>query len=86
MSDLHIDVIDAIESMSVPCTMAELDQIAITYNLPITTVIELHDELFASMENEQYRDDMDGDNASALASAGYGTDEDYGYYGDNDYY
>lgn len=24
---------------------------------------------------------MDGDHASALASAGFGTDEDYGYYG-----
>jgi len=30
----------------------------------------------------QYADSMDGDNASALASAGYGTDEDYGYCGD----
>lgn len=31
-------------------------------------------------------DSMDGDHASALASAGYGTDEDYGYYGeDGDY-
>ena len=27
-------------------------------------------------------DDMDGDFDSAMASAGYGTDEDYGYYGD----
>ena len=27
-------------------------------------------------------DDMDGDHASALASAGMGTDEDYGYYGE----
>jgi hypothetical protein len=26
-------------------------------------------------------EDMDGDHASALASAGWGTDEDYGYYG-----
>lgn len=26
--------------------------------------------------------DMDGDFESAMASAGYGTDEDYGYYGD----
>ena len=30
----------------------------------------------------QYDDSMDGDAESALASAGYGTDEDYGYYGD----
>lgn len=27
-------------------------------------------------------DDMDGDFDSAMASAGYGTDEDYGYYGE----
>lgn len=29
-----------------------------------------------------YEDGMDGDFDSAMASAGYGTDEDYGYYGD----
>lgn len=29
-------------------------------------------------------EDMDGDHASALASAGMGTDEDYGYYGPDD--
>lgn len=34
---------------------------------------------------------MDGDHESGLASAGFGTDEDYGYYGDDtpmgeDYY
>ena len=36
-----------------------------------------------------YNDSMDGDRNSAMASAGHGTDEDYGYYGDpedsNDY-
>ena len=32
---------------------------------------------------EQYDDSMDGDHESALASAGWGTDEDYGYYGDD---
>lgn len=31
---------------------------------------------------EEY-DDMDGDHASALASVGWGTDEDYGYYSDD---
>lgn len=30
----------------------------------------------------EYNDSMDGDFDSAMASAGYGTDEDYGYYGD----
>ena len=31
---------------------------------------------------DHYDDSMDGDHESALASAGFGTDEDYGYYGD----
>ena len=33
---------------------------------------------------EEYDESMDGDAASALASAGFGTDEDYGYTGDID--
>lgn len=36
-------------------------------------------------ENDDFDDSMDGDHASALASAGFGTDEDYGYYGDDSY-
>ena len=32
---------------------------------------------------DDYDDSMDGDFDSAMASAGYGTDEDYGYYGEN---
>ena len=35
-------------------------------------------------DEEEYDDSMDGDHASALASAGFGTDEDYGYYGGGD--
>lgn len=86
MSDMHMEITEALEALGVPCTLVELDQIALTYNVPITMVIEMHDELFASMENEQYNDNMDGDHESALASAGFGTDEDYGYYGDGDCY
>ena len=32
--------------------------------------------------DEDFNDSMDGDHDSAMASAGFGTDEDYGYYGD----
>jgi hypothetical protein len=32
-----------------------------------------------------YNEDMDGDFDSAMASAGHGTDEDYGYYGDSEF-
>jgi|688.fasta_scaffold211520_4 hypothetical protein len=40
---------------------------------------------------DHYDDSMDGDHESGLASAGWGTDEDYGHYGDDidafhDYY
>lgn len=34
---------------------------------------------------EQWEDEsMDGDHESGLASAGFGTDEDYGYYGESE--
>lgn len=35
------------------------------------------------VEDDSFDDSMDGDTESALASAGWGTDEDYGYYGDD---
>jgi hypothetical protein len=34
--------------------------------------------------NDNYDDSMDGDHDSAMSSCGWGTDEDYGYYGDDD--
>lgn len=34
---------------------------------------------------DEYDDSMDGDHESALASAGMGVDESYGYYGDFEY-
>ena len=33
---------------------------------------------------EALREDMDGDAESALASCGWGTDEDYGYFGEDE--
>jgi hypothetical protein len=33
-------------------------------------------------DNHKYDDSMDGDHDSAMESAGWGTDEDYGYFGD----
>lgn len=32
-------------------------------------------------DEDDYDDSMDGDHDSAMESAGWGTDEDYGYYG-----
>lgn len=33
--------------------------------------------------HDEIDDSMDGDHESALSSAGWGTDEDYGYYGED---
>ena len=42
----------------------------------------LNDDMFEEVEDElDYFDAFD--DAAALASAGWGTDEDYGYYGDD---
>jgi hypothetical protein len=35
------------------------------------------------VEEDYYDDSMDGDHDSAMESAGWGTDEDYGYYGED---
>ena len=49
------------------------------------------DDEMDSTYDDYYDDSMDGDHDSAMESAGWGTDEDYGYYGDDtpmydDYY
>jgi hypothetical protein len=51
--------------------------------LPFDDQLDLHAELdrllFAPVEPDQYISDAEAD-ADVLASAGWGTDEDYGYY------
>lgn len=39
-------------------------------------------DLIEEDDGDDYNDSMDGDFDSAMASAGFGTDEDYGYYGE----
>ncbi len=57
-------------------------QICDMYDIPYSEVIDIY-EYMLDMETEMcYDDSMDGDFDSAMASAGYGTDEDYGYFGD----
>jgi hypothetical protein len=48
--------------------------IANMLNIPV----ELVDEFVANFMNVEYNESMDGDFDSAMASAGMGTDEDYG--------
>lgn len=40
------------------------------------------EEIDENDRNDRLDESMDGDFDSAMASAGFGTDEDYGYYGD----
>ena len=56
-------------------------QIAEKYNMSLED-IELIFECYMNEVAECYGEDMDGDFDSAMASAGFGTDEDYGYYGE----
>ena len=55
-----------------------IDEIAVKLKVDVVTVAEIVTEY----DDGQYDDSMDGDWDSGMASAGFGTDEDYGYYGD----
>lgn len=59
-----------------------IGEIAEAFNMSLDDVEAILDEL----TNEDYDDSMDGDHESALASAGYGTDEDYGLASEMDCY
>ena len=43
---------------------------------------DYHDDFYG--EDDSYDDSMDGDHDSAMTSCGWGTDEDYGYFCEND--
>lgn len=53
------------------------------YSLSRKSATDFVESFIAEREHEDYNDSMDGDTESALASVGWGTDEDYGYYGDD---
>jgi hypothetical protein len=55
--------------------------IATMLNVPV----ELVDNFVASFMDAEYNESMDGDFDSAMASAGMGTDEDYGSYGEPEF-
>ena len=82
MADLHLTLSCAIQDGEY-----SFAEIAEMYNVPFEWVNNVAIELAAQGDDDRlddYDDSMDGDFDSAMASAGYGTDEDYGYYGDGD--
>lgn len=52
--------------------------------IPVEEVIVILTKSGMYYDDSEYDDSMDGDHASALASAGWGVDEDYVW--ENDYY
>lgn len=79
MSDLHLSLQDAYY-LGTPAAVVAKD-----LNVPVDFVQEFYDNLEDELDtmdyDASYDDSMDGDAASALASCGWGTDEDYGYDG-----
>ena len=81
MSDLHLTLSCAIQDGEY-----SFAKIAEMYNVPFEWVNQLAIDLAADGVEDRlddYDDSMDGDFDSAMASAGHGTDEDYGYYGED---
>ena len=74
MADLDLEIRNMLDEGLRPFTVASL------LKVPLQMV---YDVIEAETENDSHYDEsMDGDFDSAMASAGFGTDEDYGYYGD----
>jgi hypothetical protein len=80
-SDILIDIEDMWSNGKPSDAIAE--QLNKQYGTAYTDVeVDAAIEQIIEDQDQRYNDDMDGDHASALASAGFGTDEDYGYYGE----
>jgi hypothetical protein len=83
MSALALDIEESL------CAGDDVGDIAVRYGVSVNDVLNIKENMMESnfenmdIELEDYDDSMDGDFDTAMASAGYGTDEDYGYYGDD---
>jgi len=77
MSELYIEICDLHNEGYKPTSIATM------LGLPLDIVYNvLFDDVEEPYEPDCYDDSMDGDFDSSMISAGFGTNEDYGYYGD----
>lgn len=76
MSDLDLELRESFEAGLTASVAAKLA------GVPVSMVQEFFERLKMEEAEAPYDESMDGDFDSAMASAGYGTDEDYGYFGD----
>jgi hypothetical protein len=72
MSALALDIEEAL------CAGYDICDIAIRFSVTVNDVLNIKEHMMDSIDD--YDDSMDGDFDTAMASAGYGTDEDYGSY------
>jgi hypothetical protein len=75
MSALALDIEESL------CAGDDVGDIAVRYGVSVNDVLNIKENMMESIDD--YADSMDGDFDTAMTSAGYGTDEDYGYYGDD---
>ena len=73
MSNLILEIQDMLVSGF------DADQIARRLDIPESWVYDAAKMMEEDYGDPEYGDSMDGDFDSAMASAGFGTDEDYGY-------
>ncbi len=76
MSALALDIEESL------CAGDDIGDIAIRFGVSVNDVLNIKEHMMDSID-DYYDDSMDGDFDTAMASAGYGTDEDYGCYGDD---
>ena len=79
MSQIHMEITQRINDGDAPDDI--VDFLIREYGFSYPTAWEFVNDLIDA-EHDEYDDSMDGDFDSGMASAGFGTDEDYGYFGD----
>jgi hypothetical protein len=76
MAELDLEIRDMLDEGLSPARISTL------LDIPMQMVYDIVDAQTA--DDSHYDESMDGDFDSAMASAGFGTDEDYGYYGEEE--
>ena len=74
MSELDLELREAFRNGFTAAIAADLAGVPVE-------MVQAFFEVLADEQDAEYDESMDGDFDSAMASAGYGTDEDYGYFG-----
>ena len=76
--DMIIDIQEDLEHGQL-----SFQKIADVYGIPVADVELIAKEMMIQFDDSTYDESLDGDFDSAMASAGFGTDEDYGYFGED---